>query len=94
MAPSQMNLSAVLLVVVLLLPIIMAARESASSCAEHLSNNYEGVCIGLIDDDTCNSVCIGERSDNFQGFCNLLQCWCKGRCTSETEAIASAPIWR
>ncbi|KAG0524450.1 hypothetical protein BDA96_07G212500 [Sorghum bicolor] len=66
--------------------------ELASSCSEHLSGSYQGICVGLINDNTCNNVCLDESSDNLQGFCNLLQCWCKGRCTTEIEAVASAPI--
>ncbi|KAG0515594.1 hypothetical protein BDA96_10G291800 [Sorghum bicolor] len=95
MAPSQMNLSAIILVVVLL-PVVIAARESTSIgsflCPEHLSGNYKGICIGLIHDAACNRVCIEESSDNYEGFCNFFQCWCQPRCTSKTEVDASAPI--
>ncbi|KAF7051750.1 hypothetical protein CFC21_059957 [Triticum aestivum] len=98
MVPSQMNLSAVLLVVLLLLlPIVMEAGESAfvgkDVCGdEHLSGNYKGVCIGLIHDAKCNRVCIDESSDNSGGECDIFQCWCITRCTFESEAVASAPI--
>ncbi|PVH34524.1 hypothetical protein PAHAL_8G237800 [Panicum hallii] len=97
MAPSQMNLSAVLLVVVLLLPVVMAAGESASAgkyvyCPEHLSGNYKGPCWGLINDAKCKRVCIEESSDNYDGFCDFIQCWCQGTCTSEEAATAGAPI--
>ncbi|KAF7098178.1 hypothetical protein CFC21_099938 [Triticum aestivum] len=96
MVPSQMNLSAVLLVV-LLLPIVMEAGESAFAgkyhCSdEHQSGNYKGICIGLIHDHACNRVCVHESSDNSGGECDFLQCWCITRCTSESEAVASAPI--
>ncbi|KAG0515587.1 hypothetical protein BDA96_10G291200 [Sorghum bicolor] len=96
MAPSQMNLSVVFLVVVLL-PVIMAASESASvgkyHCGDkHLSSNYKGICIGLIHDAACNRVCADESSDNSGGICDFLQCWCITKCTSETEVVASAPI--
>ncbi|PVH34523.1 hypothetical protein PAHAL_8G237700 [Panicum hallii] len=97
MAPSQMNLSAVLLVVVLL-PVVMAAGEPASAgnkyayCPEHLSGNYKGVCIGLINDAKCKRVCIEESSGNHGGSCNFFQCWCESLCTSEEAATASAPI--
>ncbi|KAG0515588.1 hypothetical protein BDA96_10G291300 [Sorghum bicolor] len=92
-----MNLSAVLLVVVLL-PVVMAARELASvgtySCmkGDHLSGSYKGVCIGLINDNKCNNVCIYESGYNSNGFCNFFQCWCHSHCTTEAEAVASAPI--
>ncbi|KAG0515595.1 hypothetical protein BDA96_10G291900 [Sorghum bicolor] len=95
MAPSQMNLCVVLLVIVLL-PIVMAAGESPfigkDPCHVELSANYKGVCIGLINDAACNSVCIGENSNNAKGYCNFFQCWCEIRCKSETEAVASSPI--
>ncbi|CAD6335819.1 unnamed protein product [Miscanthus lutarioriparius] len=96
MVPSQMNLSAVLLVV-LLLPVVMEAGESVfvgkDHCGdEHQSGNYKGICIGLIHDAACNRVCVDESSDNSGGVCDFLQCWCITRCTSETEAVASAPI--
>ncbi|KAG2621187.1 hypothetical protein PVAP13_3NG189300 [Panicum virgatum] len=99
MAPSQMNLSAVLLLVVLLLPVVMAAGESVSAgkfvdCHEHLSSNYKGICVGWIHDAKCKRTCLEESSDNYDGFCNFFQCWCQSTCTSETEAAAaaSAPI--
>ena len=71
--------------------------ESASvgkyHCGDkHESGNYKGICIGLIHDAACNRVCIDESSDNSGGICDFLQCWCITRCTSETEAVASAPI--
>ncbi|KAG2629716.1 hypothetical protein PVAP13_3KG447400 [Panicum virgatum] len=97
MAPSQMNLSAVLLVVVLvLLPVVMAAGESASVgqsiCGEHLSGSFKGICIGIIHGDACSNACMNESRDNFDGFCKSLQCWCENKCTSGTEAVASSPI--
>ena len=147
MAPSQMNLSAILLLVVFLLTLVMAAggkygwpkcsklrchfkkklysttqtltthtlllklnclmhprhlicyihvdacldlnhAESMSAgkyvdCHEHLSGNYEGICVGLIHDAKCRRTCFDESSDNYDGFCNFFQCWCLSPCTSE-----------
>ncbi|CAO2142746.1 unnamed protein product [Urochloa humidicola] len=72
--------------------------ESASvedDCDDHhLSGNYKGLCLDLVDDDTCNTVCLAESSDNVAGACNLFQCLCWSKCTSEIIAAdaASAPI--
>jgi hypothetical protein len=69
-----------------------SALVGECSCGWHLNDNYEGVCIGRLDDGTCNSICINESSDNNQGKCDTFQCWCHGRCTFETEVVASPPI--
>ncbi|KAG2606827.1 hypothetical protein PVAP13_4NG163200 [Panicum virgatum] len=96
MAPSANNSNGVFAVVILLL-VIMAAgdgihAESASAGDDdHLSGNYEGVCVGLNNDDDCGHVCVDESSDNVGGHYLLLQCWCQSRCTTETVAAASAP---
>jgi len=60
--------------------------------ATNMSGNYKGICIGLIHDAACSRVCVAESNDNSGGICDFLQCWCITRCTSETEAVASAPI--
>ncbi|RCV39522.1 hypothetical protein SETIT_8G231100v2 [Setaria italica] len=90
------TLSAVL---ILLVAIAAVAAESASDgdynlfpCNNHLSGNYKGACFGLIHDKACKRVCLDESSDNISGACDLLQCWCETRCTSETVATVSSPI--
>ncbi|KAI5007768.1 hypothetical protein ZWY2020_008816 [Hordeum vulgare] len=68
-------------------------EEDDAICGDHLSGNYKGVCWGLWSNGHCNSVCIGESSDNISGSCKLYKCWCKARCTSSEigAAAASAP---
>ncbi|CAL4990566.1 unnamed protein product [Urochloa decumbens] len=101
MAPAGKNLSAVLLLAVLVL-VAIAAGESASVeddiCDNHhLSGNYKGVCFGFFNDADCKRVCLDESSDNYDGDCNFsLQCECYAYCTSSeivvVAAAASAPI--
>ncbi|KAJ1256946.1 hypothetical protein BS78_K260500 [Paspalum vaginatum] len=90
MAPSQRNLYAVLLLV------IMAATESSLSagegCNRHLSGSYKGPCF-YFNDGECNTACVTESSDNESGSCVVYECWCYTRCHSKTVAPASTPIW-
>nr|TKW31195.1 hypothetical protein SEVIR_2G089100v2 [Setaria viridis] len=99
------NLSAVVLLLVAIAAVggtytrRIHGAESASvggykifPCNDHQSSNFKGVCFGLIHDKACKRVCLAESSDNISGGCDLLQCWCQSRCTSETVAAASAPI--
>ncbi|RCV10108.1 hypothetical protein SETIT_2G085500v2 [Setaria italica] len=94
------NLSAVVLLLVAVAAVAgrILGAESASvggynifPCNDHQSSNFKGVCFGLIHDKACKRVCLAESSDNISGGCDLLQCWCQTRCTSETVAAASAP---
>ena len=75
------------------------AESVSVACKDHLSGNYKGPCWGgLISEDGCTRTCIGESSENFGGYCELLQCWCcclsdegTSRCQiSETVAAAAA----
>nr|TKW01340.1 hypothetical protein SEVIR_8G173300v2 [Setaria viridis] len=94
------NLSAVLLLVAIAAvwgrihgPESASVGDNLFVCNDHQSANYKGVCIGLIHDKACKSVCLAESSDNISGGCNFFMCWCQTRCTSETvAAAASAPI--
>ncbi|KAG0532130.1 hypothetical protein BDA96_04G082000 [Sorghum bicolor] len=93
MAPSKKNLSAIMLLIV-----IVAAVCSMPACTQscpnlplcgHLSGNYHGPCIG---DDGCSDVCKDESFDNFCGACDWFKCYCYTACSSEIVAVASAPI--
>ncbi|CAL4992170.1 unnamed protein product [Urochloa decumbens] len=106
MAPSRLNLSAVLLVVVVI--VMASARESVSApaagtdiyddCPSHLSANFKGAC--FFNEASCQRTCIFESSFNFGGFCDWFQCYCQTRCSSSRShqealaaaAAASAPI--
>ncbi|CAL4982700.1 unnamed protein product [Urochloa decumbens] len=96
MAPAGKNLSAVLLLAVL---VAIAAGESASVqddyCDDHhLSGNYKGVCFGVFNDADCKRVCLDESSDNYDGVCDFnLQCSCYSYCPSSgtVATAASAP---
>ncbi|RCV39526.1 hypothetical protein SETIT_8G231500v2 [Setaria italica] len=87
-------LSAVLILLVAIAALagrIHAAESASDPCNGHLSGNYKGLCLVLINDKECNRVCLEESSDNMSGSCGALQCWCSTGCTSETVAAASAP---
>ncbi|RCV39521.1 hypothetical protein SETIT_8G231000v2 [Setaria italica] len=95
------NLSALLILLVAMAAVAgrIHPAESASMqqsrihspCKEHPSANYKGMCLGVINDSECNSVCLDESSDNMSGSCAIFMCWCQIRCTSETVVAASAP---
>ncbi|RCV38442.1 hypothetical protein SETIT_8G142700v2 [Setaria italica] len=76
------NLSAVLLLVAIAAVAgRIHAAESASvdhrPCKDHLSANYKGLCLAMINNNECDRVCLDESSDNMFGSCGFLQCWCQ-----------------
>jgi hypothetical protein len=59
---------------------------------EHLSGNFKGPCWGSFSDSACKRVCLGESSDNIDGFCEVFKCWCETSCTPEVVVAATSPI--
>ncbi|KAG2621193.1 hypothetical protein PVAP13_3NG188500 [Panicum virgatum] len=95
MAPaSPNNLSAAATIILLIVVILLATSEPvavAGQTCRHLSGNYKGICAYNL---SCSLVCTDESTENTDGSCYLLRCWCYTKCPSDqiVAAAASAPM--
>ncbi|KAF7111162.1 hypothetical protein CFC21_111205 [Triticum aestivum] len=79
MAPSEKNLCAIVLLIVIVATVCpvcsMAYACNPPSGCRHLSGNYEGPCFGFT--DGCDNTCVDESPDNVWGDCDCdFKCYC------------------
>ncbi|KAF7098231.1 hypothetical protein CFC21_099985 [Triticum aestivum] len=77
MTPSEKNLSAIVLLIVIMAtvcPLCSMVLGCESIECRHQSSNYRGLCFGFT--DGCYHTCLAESSDNQWGQCDCLKCYC------------------
>ncbi|KAG0532131.1 hypothetical protein BDA96_04G082100 [Sorghum bicolor] len=80
MASSGKNLSATLLLIIIVAAVCPLCSMARDNCEQkecrHLSGSYQGPCLGFIW-ETCSDVCQAESTNNAYGDCGCdFKCWC------------------